>query len=424
MSSSCEDAVDVHIVLQVGYSGSKPFKWPWPQVPPYGRDAWDPVRIEMYFERQGAHRVSVGFVSGKSLIDIREALVAHLKQSANNGAAWWHRVKLAEGFSKRWPANPDMLQLRHIGYATVLQKERSLPYNYSHVLYLRDDNVFLRGIPEGHIKTLAQSIDAGPGARPSVVVDSRCGFRSLSDKIYLANKPGADLLWSPTSEQHVSKIRAWLEVDANHTGKHARQGLDIQTEQFLYKLLSKGTRQYPNPRIKKANFHRTDMRYAKRNWMTLLNLNTNTTPTTKSTQKHVPLQVLISARPSPATRTIPVNSPSIAFINTEITTATTAATNTTATPTSNASTHISSSTSLQTSPSLTSNPLPPASLRTWAEIQSLGPKMRNKALDLLNTLIRTDSYDTRDVYACVPKVYIEKCLSSPALLDGIAVACT
>ena len=64
---------------------------------------------------------------------------------------------------------------------------------YETFSFLREDNVFLSA-PDLALVGHGGALDPHDN-HPHVIVDEFCGFGSFSDKIYFANKPGAQRTW-------------------------------------------------------------------------------------------------------------------------------------------------------------------------------------------------------------------------------------
>jgi hypothetical protein len=148
---------------------------------------------------------------------------------------------------RRWEPHGRMMLLRHLVYSQMIVAERELPYNYSHVLYLREDNVFWRQSPtHSSLDAIVQRV--GPS---QVAVDAHCGFGSYSDKLYLAGRAAANVLFSSTLDRHASRMLQWLLW-----GHSTRPSMILQTEAFLQRLLESEAIS-----VVKWDFIRTDLRY-------------------------------------------------------------------------------------------------------------------------------------------------------------------
>jgi len=112
---------------------------------------------------------------------------------------------------KNWIAGGNMMYLRHLAYKSAVEAEKSLAYKYTHVLYTRDDNVFVH--PSYTLLQIAMDMNNGfePSQAPaSMLLDKHCGFGAWSDKIYFGNRRGIDILFARTHEEHISMLASWI----------------------------------------------------------------------------------------------------------------------------------------------------------------------------------------------------------------------
>lgn len=152
-----------------------------------------------------------------------------------------------------------MLYMRHTVYVSALTAEQDLGYKYTHLLYLREDNIFAhqtRYNLSGLAEAMDKRIEVLPkGAHtPAVLVDRHCGWGSYSDKMYFANRQAAEVLFTSTRHEHVQRMAAWVA----HAHVAKRRGDPLQTEEWLTFLLNKA-----GADIQKLDFNRTELRYIK-----------------------------------------------------------------------------------------------------------------------------------------------------------------
>lgn len=148
-----------------------------------------------------------------------------------------------------------MMFLRHLAYKSALAAEPGLGYKYSHFLYLREDNAFVEppagfeGAPQDldvsiwhHIQTMSPAM---------VKVDKYCGQDAWSDKIYLAGREGAAILFKDSLREHASDMSRWV-----NRGGRKRGHTNMQSEEWLQYLM-----QVSGVNVSLADFHRVDIRY-------------------------------------------------------------------------------------------------------------------------------------------------------------------
>merc|ERR1719486_826483 len=100
---------------------------------------------------------------------------------------WYLWYRTLARHRQRFITNGNMMYLRHLAYASAVELERGMPEKYTHVLYTREDNVFVH--PSYTLLQLARDLDrsAEPSESPaSLLVDLRCGWLAFSDKLYFA----------------------------------------------------------------------------------------------------------------------------------------------------------------------------------------------------------------------------------------------
>jgi hypothetical protein len=151
---------------------------------------------------------------------------------ANGHALRWHR----------WSTEARKLYLRHVVYAMASRK------NYDAYVYMREDNYPLEPLDMNQ----AYFSLSGQADGPLVVVDEHCTFEgSYSDKMYLANGQGADLLFGGTMPDFLQKMKLYALM-----GFYRKDftGEPLQPEAFVHDSLQIA-------RVVKYNMKRTDVRY-------------------------------------------------------------------------------------------------------------------------------------------------------------------
>merc|ERR1719145_329401 len=107
----------------------------------------------------------------------------------------------------------NMMYMRHLAYSSAVEAEKSLSYNYTHVLCTREDNVFVH--PSYTLLQLSRDLDrsAEPSESPaSLFVDLRCGWLAFSDKLYFATRRGIDILFARTLDDHITQMAKWINM--------------------------------------------------------------------------------------------------------------------------------------------------------------------------------------------------------------------
>merc|ERR1719198_2634553 len=143
----------------------------------------------------------------------------------------------------RYKTNGNMMLLRHLAHASALGAESTLKKHYTHFLYLREDNAFVKPVHSAW-----DAIQDMPSNM--VLVDKYCSWKSKSDKIYLAGREGARVLFSASLKEHAMDMSRWVN--------RAIRGGTMQSESWLsYLMTSSGLD------VQHNDFHRVDLRYTK-----------------------------------------------------------------------------------------------------------------------------------------------------------------
>jgi len=120
---------------------------------------------------------------------------------------------------------------------------------YDAYTYWREDNLFFTPLEEG-------VFPPPDGAR--VVVDSHGTWGSYSDKIYVANAGGANLLFDSSFEDFQRKIQRWVQFASRRRVSipGLLPGDEFQSEAFLGDVLAAAN-------VTKADLKRADVRYVR-----------------------------------------------------------------------------------------------------------------------------------------------------------------
>jgi hypothetical protein len=214
--------------------------------------------IKDEFRSSGAREVLVRILNGeqfgKYVEKLREKILTKARATSRMAPEAFERFwRKMPGHENRFEQNGNMMLLRHLAYDLAVEAESSLPYRYTHVLYTREDNVFVH--PPYTLLQLARDMDNGaePSRSPaSVLVDSHCGWKAWSDKLYFASRRGIDILFARTIDQHILQMAQWINMAP--TSKVFRDPL--MTEEYFKRLLEDA-----HANVTKFDFARTEARY-------------------------------------------------------------------------------------------------------------------------------------------------------------------
>lgn len=273
----CPATLDVHIAL--ADTQIKQFYGPAYRTPTYEDGAFEDARIENHylglagtarrmhlasqaedlktsFLSAGANQVYVKILPYSdfqtTIHEIRRLIMnrgpAEAKWTEEHWYLWYRTLAKHR---QRFITNGNMMYLRHLAYASAVELERGMPYKYTHVLFTREDNVFVH--PSYTLLQLAQKLDGWSRSDPSeaaVFVDSHCGWKTYSDKIYFANRMGIDVLFPRTIDEHIRYMDRWIYTAAGPPAD------PLQTEVFFKTLLANA-----GAHVEKVDFQRTEARY-------------------------------------------------------------------------------------------------------------------------------------------------------------------
>mmetsp|Transcript_91053 Transcript_91053/g.254346 ORF Transcript_91053/g.254346 Transcript_91053/m.254346 type:complete len:415 (-) Transcript_91053:134-1378(-) len=282
--ATCSMSVDVHIALANTHVHQ--FRGPRYELPTYGDGAFVESAIKDHylnlleseseqlvsrsevgqkvammkdeFKKSGARAVHVKIVSGEqfdaNIKRVRELILKRAKRTMDppmsNFDDFWSNLPRHE---KRFEQNGNMMYLRHLAYSSAVAAEKKLPYKYTHVLYTREDNVFVH--PPFTLLQLARDMDNGaaPSESPAaILVDKHCGWNFYSDKLYFASRRGIDVLFARTRDAHISQMAQWINMAPTAT-----KGTDpLMTEEYFKRLLEAA-----HANVTKFEFRRFEARY-------------------------------------------------------------------------------------------------------------------------------------------------------------------
>lgn len=211
-------------------------------LPPYEISE---VAIRSFFADQGANHVEIKILSAGDFygqVQERNELVEEMGPHATHMTRedWLSAAKKKKDWWRYVP-NGNMMLLRHLVHASALAAESTLNKHYTHFLYLREDNAFVEPV-----HSIWDDIQHMPSQM--VMVDEHCPYHAASDKIYLAGREGARVLFSASLEEHAMDISRWVNK--------AIQGSSLQTETWLLSLMTSSGLD-----VQHIDFHRVDLRY-------------------------------------------------------------------------------------------------------------------------------------------------------------------
>jgi len=274
----CPMSVDVHIALANTHVAQ--FYGPRYALPTYEDGAFEESAVASHysnmrlgaamqqkvalikdeFRGSGAREVRVRILSGEQFETNVKRVRALILKRANRSMdppmddfdSWWQKLP---GHDNRFEQNGNMMYLRHLAYRSAVLAERDIPDNekYTHVLYTREDNVFVH--PSYTLLQLARDLDgrAEPADSPaSLLVDLRCGWLAFSDKLYFASRRGIDILFARTLDDHITQMAKWINMA--QTSQVYKDPL--MTEEYFKRLLVDG-----HANVTKFDFLRTEARY-------------------------------------------------------------------------------------------------------------------------------------------------------------------
>jgi len=201
-----------------------------------------------FFADEGANHVDIQFLSVDDFdktVRTRDELVEEMGASARNMTLEDWKAAVTSNFSRYdktiYKITVNMLLLRHLAYASARAAETTLNKRYTHFLYLREDNAFVK--PGDSLWLAMQQVHD-----KTVMVDNHCGAGSKSDKIYLAGREGASVLFSSSLAKHARDMSTWVNW--------FMQGGRMQSEAWLTHLMTSSGLD-----VQDNDFHRVELRY-------------------------------------------------------------------------------------------------------------------------------------------------------------------
>ena len=226
--------------------------------------------LRQWYQKRGARNVVVQMFDDAHMAERQAAVEQHILHphssefKATDLEDMAREVEQARG--GRWSAELRKFYLRHFVYhlSTITDNR------YDWYVFGREDNYFVTPLDLHDIgKRLEQQEENNNNNNnssmldppldnktlPLVAVDDACRFGSYSDKMYVANAPGADLLFGRTWVDYVNQMKQyvmwmayrWIHIKPNSVRKY-------QPEAFVHDRLS-------TARVITVDMQRVDLRY-------------------------------------------------------------------------------------------------------------------------------------------------------------------
>jgi hypothetical protein len=233
--------IDVYIALHCG-TRAKPFRGEL-DAPPYINETNLNVSdIQYWFQSvRGANTVTVQLFDDVAMDAIDQEMLSFAVSV--RGYAEGELSQFVNRFwEPRMKANLRMFFLRHAAFQMSITDRRGQSYNA--YTYWREDNYFF------HPLNISVDSFGNDTTQPYVVVDEPCEFGSYSDKMYVMNREGANLLFDSTRSSFLKKMKHWVLFSKLLDKKR----YPFQTERFLHDLLTTAV-------VEKRVLNRIDVRY-------------------------------------------------------------------------------------------------------------------------------------------------------------------
>ena len=194
--------------------------------------------IQYWFESiRGANSVKIKIFNDTAMAAIDRDLVSFATDVRGSDNVTLRKLVRVHNKRQRWTQNSRMFFLRHAAFSMSDIGGRS----YTGYTYWREDNYFLSPLD-------ISGIDFNKHTRPYVIVDNSCEFGSYSDKMYVTNWEGAELLFDGSRTDFLEKMKKWvLFAKVQRTDP-------FQTERFLHDTLSAAV-------VERRVLMRVDVRY-------------------------------------------------------------------------------------------------------------------------------------------------------------------
>ena len=249
---ACPPVVDVYIALQTGAAIHAPTSgWgqgstgaaSYTQVHVPYADETSAADLEAWYKRRGARQVHVEWVAPEEAAGFRTRLYAACSPEERAHVDAENRLR-----DRRLVGTVNQLYVKHRAFAQAVESGEA----YDGYTAWREDNFFFEPLPQG-------AFPPPSAAGANVVVDRHCGWHFFSDKIYVANRAGAALLFSEAEAAMVEKLRGYVRYALTHPDlvlgrPQSWDGEGWQIEKWLKHLLRPAT-------VSQRDLRRADVRY-------------------------------------------------------------------------------------------------------------------------------------------------------------------
>jgi hypothetical protein len=196
--------MDVYIALHCGtraipYTGEL-------DTPPYINETNLNVSdIQYWFQSvRGANTVTVQLFDDVAMDAVDEEMLS-FAVGVRGSAQGELRQFVNQFWGPQMKANLRMFFLRHAAFQMSINSDHHHHgQSYNAYTYWREDNYFF------HPLQMSGDSFGNDTTQPYVVVDRACEFNSLSDKMYMMNREGANLLFDSTRSSFLRKMKHWV----------------------------------------------------------------------------------------------------------------------------------------------------------------------------------------------------------------------
>jgi hypothetical protein len=226
-----------------------------------------------WYRSKGAENVKVQILDEK-IMSSREAEITNYvtRYHGNKRDDNQNMIEfLREG--NRWSIEARKFYLRHAVYEMALQQQedKNRRYAYDAFVFWREDNYFLRPLEMEYLLSIINSTktttpsgdvsDHDPtlimsDRQPQIITDASCTFGAYSDKMYAANRLGADLLFQPYYAAFLESMKRYVlfALYRKNTSKKSSNHHPFKPEMYVHDALMAA-------QVTPVNLGRVDVRY-------------------------------------------------------------------------------------------------------------------------------------------------------------------
>ena len=234
--SICLPVVDVYIAI-INATGVKPFSGHIDETTPY-QNLSNTKSLQQWFRARGARYVHVKWLSDDDMSRMQTSVENTLSLANDTDA----RAFIEQHRKRQWEPNLRMMYTRHVAF------EMTCAQTYSMYTYWRDDNYWIEPLRLADVRIVASDLKA------RIVGDKHCGFGSGSDKLFIANAAGAQLLFDDSWTAFSRKMVDWFAFAFSRAHVRVQFGSPFQTERFLKHVMG-------NALVVRLDMKRADVRY-------------------------------------------------------------------------------------------------------------------------------------------------------------------